>query len=367
MPNKEKLAKSSYKKDLESMVKMCEAIRKDTEDPQEISLGEFIKKRYSGLTMEQLYEDLGLNPSVDTIQNIVNLPDNSLRWLIPEIFRDALRLGLRKNPIYKNLIAAEQSVSQLQVTMPAINMSEAKPHKVGIAETITTGELSFDQKQVRIYKYGRGIKVPYEVIQYVPLNLVAIFLQDFGVKLGMGIDTMCISTILNGDQVNGTDSVAVLGVGTAATLAYRDALRIWVRGSRLGKNFTTMIAGEDMAMDLLDLFTSTRFFGTQRTTIDIKTPLPQNANVFVHGAIPASQVAILDTSSALIKLNAQPLLVETDKIISNQTQETYATLTTGFATIYRDSRLVMDKSRAFSTYGFPTFMDPTAQEQIQFE
>lgn len=367
MPNQQKLAKSAYKKDLQSIVQECEAIRKDTDDPQEISLAEFIKNKYEGLTIEGLYDDLGLNPSVDTIQNIVNMPDPALKWLVPEIFRDSIRLGLRKNPIYPSLIAAEQSVKQLQVTMPAINMSDAAPKKVGIAETITTGEVSFQQKSVRIFKYGRGIKVPYEIIQYVPLNIVALYLQDYGVKMSMGLDTMAIQTILNGDQVNGSDSAAVVGVNTANALVFRDLLRLWVRGGRLGKNFATMVAGENMAIEILEMFVNTRLQGTPRVNVDVKTPIPQNSNVFVHGGVPANQAIIVDPSSTLIKLNAQPLLVETDKIIQNQTEETYATFTTGFATMFRDSRLILDMSRLFSAFGFPTWMDPTPQETLQFD
>ena len=367
MPNSAQFSKSKYLTELEEMVRGCEAIRKDTEDPQDITLSEYLNIEKDGLTLEALYEDLGINPAVDTIQNMVNMPSNELRWLIPEIFRDAIRLGLRKNPIYPDLIAAEQSVKQTSVTMPAINMSDAGPKKVGIAETITTGHVSFVQKSVKIYKYGRGIKVPYEVIQYVPLNLVALFLQDYGVKMAMGLDTMAIQTLINGDQVNGSDSIAVVGVATANTLVFRDLLRIWVRAGRLGKNFATMVGGELMAMEILDLLTNTRTQGNPRVNVTVKSPLPQNANVYVHGSAPASSVIIVDPSSALIKLNAQPLLVETDKIISNQTQETYATFTTGYATMFRDSRLQLDMSRLFSAFGFPTWMDPSIQEQFQFE
>lgn len=359
--------KSVYATQLQGMVRACEGLRRDSEDPQEITLAEFIAERYEGLTLEQLYEDIGVSPTTDTIQNIINMPDNALRWLIPEIYRDAIRLGLRKNPIYNNIIAAEQSVKNTSVTMPAINMSNAGPKKVGIAETITTGDVSFDQKSVKIYKYGRGIKVPYEVVQYVPLNLVALYLQDFGVKMGIGLDTLCIQTTLNGDQANGSDSIAVVGVNTVATLVFRDLLRIWVRGGRLGKNFNTILAGETMAMELLDLLTNTRTQGNPRVNVTVKSPLPQNANIFVHGAIPANQAIMIDSSSALIKLNAQPLLVESDKIIANQTQETYASFTTGFATMFRDSRISLGMDRTFAANGFPTWMDPSIQEQFQFD
>lgn len=360
------LKRSVYLKDLEQTVKDCEAIRKDTHDPQDISLAEMVELKYD-TGMDSFYDDMGINPNVDTIQNLVNMPDPALRWLIPEIFRDAVRLGLRKNPIYPNVIAAEQSVAQTQITMPAINMSEAKPKKVGIAETITTGDVSFASKNVKIYKYGRGIKVPYEVIQYVSINLVSLWLQDFGVQLRMGIDTMMINTLLNGDQTDGSDSIAVIGIATAGTLIYKDLLKAWVRAGRLGKNFTTIIAGEAMAIELLDMMNASRLLGAPQVNLSIKSPIPQSADVFVHGAVPANVAIFVDPSSAIIKLNAQPLLVETDKIISNQTQETFCTLTTGFTTVYRDSRMELDMSKTYAGFPFPTWMDPALKENYTFD
>lgn len=359
---------SQYLASLQEAVRACEAIRRDTKSPEDVTLGEYINDRWQ-LSMDGLYDDLGLNPASDTIQNIINLPDPAMRWLIPEIFRDALRLGLRKNPIYPNIIAGEQTVAQTSVTMPAINMSEATPAKVGVAETIPLGDVSFDQKTVKIYKLGRGVKIPYEVAQYVALNVVSIFLQDFGVKLAMGLDALAITTLINGDQAGGTDAAAVVGITTANTLVFRDLLRIWVRMARLGKVPNIMIGGETAAMDILDLLTTNKYFGTPRATVDInmKSPMPQNSDFYVHGSVATSKVIILDPTSTMIKLNAQPLLVETDKIIQNQTQETYATLTTGFATLFRDSRIIMDETLAFSGNGFPTYMDPSAAENVVFK
>lgn len=365
---KPKAKKSLFKAELEGFVRACDAIRKDPEGGQDVTLAEYILETKQ-LTMEGLYDDLGLDPSTDTIQNIVGLPDPALRWLVPEIYRDAIRLGLRKNPIYPDVIAGEQTVAQPSVFFPAINMSDAKPKYVGVGETITTGEVSFDQKQVLIHKLARGIKIPYEVMQYVALNVVSIFLQDWGVKLAMGLDTLMIQTLINGDQAGGIDSCPVIGVNTANSIVFRDLLRPWVRFSRLGKNPGVMIGGESISMDILDLLTTQKFFGDPRATVELKmkTPLPTNASIYVHGVMPQSQVMMLDKSDTIIKLNAQPLLVESEKIVSNQTQETFCSLTTGFATILKDSRLILDESILFSGNGFPAYMDPTSQETVIFD
>lgn len=358
-----KIETSKYLKQLEPAVRACDALRQNKEESIDISLSEYLMGKFQ-ITMAELYADIGINPSVDTIQNLTNMPDTAFRWLIPEIYREALRLGMRKSPIYPSLIAGEQGVSQTKLTLPSINMSEATPARVGVAETIPIGTVSFDQKSVSIYKIGRGIKVPDEVRNYVALNLVSIFLQDFGVKMAMGLDALLINVLLNGDQADGSDSIATIGVAnTTDGLTYKDLLKIWVRGARLGKKFTTMVSGEAMAIDILDLLTTTRVFGTARANVNIKTPIPQNSDLFIHGNVAADKVIIVDPSDAAIKLNAQPLLVETERIISNQTQETYASTTTGFATIFRDSRMVLDRT---VTTDFPTWMDPSYQENVIF-
>lgn len=365
--NTDKITKSQYRASIKDSVAACQSLRQDKNNPKDTTFAEYIHLKH-GCTMESYYEDLGIDPSSDTIQNLFTTPDENYKWLVPEIVREALRLGLRKSPIYPSVIAADQTVNGLSVTMPWINMSDATPSYVGEAETISTGSLSFGQKQFSLRKMGKGVKIPYEVKQYVALNVVSIFLQDMGVKLGHGLDGLLIDVLLNGEQASGSESAPVVGIGTAGTITYRDILKVWIRMSLIGKNPTIMIGGEDMALDILDLPEfKERALGTTQANLNIKTPIPTKADFFIHGSIPADQILVIDPSSTVIKYTAQPLLVETDKIISNQTEETYATITTGFGIVYRDSRVVIDQSVAFSSAGFPSYMDVSAIEQVTIQ
>lgn len=332
----------------------------------DISLSDYLTANKQ-ISIDEFLEDAGIKVASDTIQNLIQMPGSDMRWIVPEIYRQALSLGLRNGPNYTNWIASEEPVKGLKVTMPAINMSDATPKKVGMAETIQIGTTSFNQKTVTIHKYGRGIQIPYEIINYVPLNMVSIFMADFGVKMGMGLDSLALHTLLNGDQNDGSDSSAAIGVQAVNTVTFKDLLKPFVRLSRLGRNIDTMVAGEDMAIELLDMMYNSKTYGTPRVNVELKTPVPTNANVYVHGKIPSNQVLIFDPRKALVKLNALPLLIEADKIISNQVNEIYASVTTGFCTLTRDSRILMDKSIAFSGNGFPTWMDPTSQEIVTFD
>lgn len=373
--NENKYASSKYKADLKEVVQTCQAMRLSTQNPVDVSLAEFVKLKW-GVSMDGLYEDLGLNANVDTIQNIFTMPDESVRWLVPEIIRDAIRLGLRKNPIWKDLIASEQTIANPTTVIPHWNMSEATPAYVGEGETIPKGAVSFGQKTLRIRKLGRGMKIPYEVAQYVTINILGIFLSDFGIKFNMGTDTLLIDTLINGEQADGSESAPVVGIGTSGltNFVYKDLLKVWIRMSRIGRMPTAIIGGEDTALKVLDLSEfKTNSFGGQAAAgvptnnkLELKTAIPNSSAYYIHGKVPANKQIVVDKTSAVIKYNAQPLLVENDKIVSNQTLETYASLTTGFGILYRDARVIIDAAQAFSGAGFPSWMDVDAQEVVNF-
>lgn len=357
--------RKEYLDNLQASVRQVEALRRHKENPQDISFAQYVKSRYQ-TSMESFLSEIGVNPAVDTIANLFSLPEEGYDWLVPEIVRDALRLGLRKAPIYPGIVASEQSVNGLTITMPHVNMSDAMPEFVGEAETIPLGTVSYGQKQLTLRKMGRGIKIPYEVRDYVSLNVVSIYLQDFGVKLGLGQDALLVDCLINGEQADGSESAPVVGTATGTSLAYKDLVKVWVRMARIGRNPVAMIAGETFAVDMLDLAEfKNRNTGSPDHNLRLKTPIPTTSDLHIHGSVPADQVIVIDPSSAVIKFNAQPLLVETDKIVSNQTEETYASLTTGYGIAFRDARIIVDRSIAFSGNGFPSYMnvDPLESEK----
>lgn len=374
--NSAQYSKSLYKNDVKEAVQACNAMRTNSEGPTDVSLAQFVQAKW-GVSMETFYQDLGINASVDTIRNIVSMPDESVRWLVPEIIRDAIRLGLRKNPIWRDFIASEQQLANPSVIIPSWNMSEAMPRYVGEAETIQKGAVSFGQKQMKFRKLGKGLRISYEVAQYVTINVMSIFLQDFGVKLNLGLDSLLIDILINGEQADGSESAPIVGIGTSglANFNYQDLLRVWIRMSMLGRMPFGIIGGEAAALQVLNLaeFKTNTMGGTAaagvapNSRLDLRTPIPTTSAYYIHGAVPNNYQILVDRSSAVIKYNVQPLLVETDKIVSNQTLETYCSLTTGFGILYRDARVVINAAAAFSGNGFPTWMDVAAQENVDFE
>lgn len=364
MAENSKIDISQYKaadfiKDLPSMVQFMDAARAGNKDQvcTDISLEEMVQEKY-GLSQEDFFEKLGINPRMTTMQNIFTMPNNGIRWIIPEIIRAAIVLGIRKAPFYPEIIAHDEKVGGLQVTMPHINMSDAVPAKINEAETIPLGDISYGEKSVSIFKIGKGFKLTDEVRDYVSLDVLGIYLRDFGIQLGYALDALAMDVLLNGNMTDGSESAPVIGVyDTAKGIQYKDLLHLWVRASRLGRSYQNIIGGEDQAIELLDLPEfKDRHSGTTQATLNIKSPVPNQANFYIHPGTPDNQLLLIDKSAALIKLTAKELMLESERIVSNQTQATYATLTTGFCKMYHDAAVLLASDRQFSTNGFPSFM-----------
>jgi hypothetical protein len=370
--NHESYKKSQFKGKVRETVKLAEQLRNDKDNPEDVSFADVVQDKFN-CTLDSFYQDLGIDPAVDTVNNITTMLSEDERWLVPEIFRNALQLGYRRAPIYPSIIAAEEQVKGLTQILPHINMSDATPRLVGEAETIPLGNLSFGKKNFSAFKVGRGIKISYEVLQYSSLNVVSIFLKDFGIKMGHALDVLAIDTLINGEQLDGSESAPVIGVQTVfdplnpltTGSTYMDLLRIWIRLSRMGRTPSVMIGGENMALRTLMFDEFRRYVqGAPMEKLTIKTPIPANTNYFVHGNVPANSEIILDPSSSIIKMNVQPLMVESERIVSNQTEAFYASMTLGFAKLFRESAILVDQSQDFANQGFPAYMNVDALQNV---
>lgn len=358
MSENKNLTSTQLLSELPQSIQQLDAFRAGSNDqrPVDISFSEYVQEKY-GITSDDYMKKVGVNSKIDTMQNLFTMPNQNIRWLVPEIIRTAVDLGLREAPFYPNLVASDQPINGLTAIMPIVNPSDAVPAKVNEAETIPLGDVSFGQKSVTLFKVGRGFKLTDEVKNYCSLDVVSLFIKDFGVQLGYALDSLAMDVIQNGNAKDGSESAPVLGVGTTGAIAYKDLLRIWVRASRLGRNFKSMVGGEGMALDILDLPEfKEKQAGTTQANLNLKTPVPNSADFYVHHGVSNDQVLMVDPSAALIKLTAQQLKLESERVVSNQTEAIYATLTTGFSKMYQDAAILLDKTQDFADAGFPDYM-----------
>lgn len=376
-PSKGLLSAESIKQnillDMKEAVTQADAVRNGGRNsrPMEYSIEDIAKHKFGFGSLDGFYRALDINPSIATVDSLASMSDfnEGYRWIIPEVVREAVSLGLRRNPVYPDLIAAEESVDQKKVTMPHVNMSDATPERLEETETIPVGSLSFGEKDIKLHKIGTGLTISDEVQKYVSLNILSIYLQDAGVKLGLGLDTMAIDVLLNGDGGSSNYAAPVIGVDNVTNgITYKDLLRAWIRMGRIGRLPSGMLSDEDAALNILQLpeFKGANY-NNRLLNVNVKTPIPQSQDYLIHGAMPSGpRLGLVDNTSALMKLNASALMVESERIVRRQMNGTYMTLTTGFAKLFRDSFLVIDGTLDYATNGFPAFMDVSAAENISF-
>lgn len=356
-----KYNKNKLSEKLVSLSEKAISLRDDAELPVDVALHE-VANQEEGTNYESLdamLNDLGVYRKIDTVSNLLTTQAGNAKWLVPEIMRSAIKLGMQRAPIYPNVIASEESINAIKVQVPYINQMDAAPRWLGEGETIQLAELSYGSKEFKVRKMGRGVKLTDELRKYSSLNVVSMFLKDFGTRLGYGLDSLAIQVLLNGEQANGSQSAPVIGVATANTLTYKDLLKVWLRLARMGKSATTMVGGEDMALEILDLpeFKKSNNTAAPEAKLNMKTVVPTQSDFFIHSSVPASQVVILDASTTMGKFNTMPLKVEHERIVSNQTEATYVSLATGFAIFFRDSRIALDKSVTYASNPFPEYMN----------
>lgn len=322
----------------------------------DVTLKSYLEWLWPDMTPETFYQDLGVTISGTTVSKMIETSELS-RWLLPELFRDAIRKGLNYAPFHPNLVALQETIQGMALTMPALDYSgdtsvALRDHTE--AATISEGTVRWSEKQVSIRKKARGLRQSYEALMFVPVNLAAVYFEDMGTRLGADLDKEAINVLINGDQADGSEAASIIGVDVDNTIGYKDLVRAWVRMQRIGRPSTSMVMDEVSALSVLDMdaFKRTMPGGEAKYPVNLnwKTPLPASQDIYVHSNVPALKIILVDTTKALAQLTAMPLLIESDKIVNRQVVGEFASIITGFANIFTDARLILDGT---STYGAP--------------
>lgn len=326
---------------------------------RDLTLTEHLKDAYDGMTIDKYYAELGVDPTNVSVGQILDRQDESVRWLVPEIFRDAIRKGFINSPIYQDFIIREETVSQPTQVAPFWDTTgiDNSPKPLGAGEAMELGSLKYGQKTVHISKTGIGLEIVDEAIRYSSVSMMALFLQDVGIKLGSSLSKQLINVLINGDQANGSEAASTVGVATAATMVYGDLVKVFVRGSLRNRKWLKTIGNEATINFLLNMpeFRPTNLFGAPNLTLNTKTPVPKTIDAYVHNSVPNNQLIMVDPSLAAVQLTAVPLTVESERIVQRQLNGTYVSVTTGFMNVFSDARIILDRS---VTTDFPAALAP---------
>jgi hypothetical protein len=283
------------------------------------------------------------------------------RFVSPEVFMDPVNRGAVQSTFYPDIVIREETVSQPTVTVPKIELSDAKLVESAEAATIEEGSISYGTKQVTIKKQAKAIKQTYESIQFSSLSLVQLFMEDVGRILGHSLNGLAIDTIVNGDQSDLSEAAAVIGVeNTTNGITWYDLVRVAIQFGLIGRTGLQAIGNADTALKYLNLpeVKNKQNVGNAILQTMVKTPLQVPEELYASLKVPANKLIVQDPSASLVQVTAVPLMMETERIISKQLLNSVVAIYTGFVKVQRNASIVIDGSIAFSGAGFPAWMQP---------
>lgn len=343
---------------------------------REISLIEFIQtrainedskpvglKNTSGqpMTWDDIWCEVGADPATLSLNNLLSLSGSDMQYLAPEIVRDFILKGLNSDASYLDLVASTESVDSMNVTVPWIRYLDEEMQTVGETETIPEASIEWGHKSVTVSKDAIALHWSDELLLSVKLPMLRYFLQKVGLALAVKLYNRGVNVLISGDQADASDSTAVVGVASSGTLAFKDFLRLWLRARQIGMRWESVLNNETTAWALLQLdeFSKPQGAGSVVTTIDSRNRIiPASMTQLISSEMTDNQNLLFDKRFGMIFLSFRGLLVESERIIMRQLSGTAASIISGFTTIDRNARIILDSSKAFSGYGFPSYMAP---------
>ena len=396
-----------FKGNLRGIVRQLDAMRGDPKMCRDVTLREFLAddKLNGGrgsLQPDHLYAELGIDPRVTTAHSMMQDEDqkwlvyefaragvrmgmgitareqlklmrNAARsfaitgqqgggknWISPEVFLDPVDRGAIQAAFYNELIIDELNVGNTKVTMPRIELSDAQLMDSEEAATIEEGTVVYGDKDVKITKLGKGIKITDEAVMFNSVNFLMLWFQQLGRKFAAKLNGKAVTCLTNGDQADLSENAAVIGINdTEEGIVYRDILYAWTRMGLIGRLANSLVAGVSMTVDYLDLpaVRERQNAGGALLPTNLRIPIPSSADIFPASQAADDQIILVDPSVAMVQLTAQALKGESERFASKGLSATYFTVYTGFAIVQRDGRVILDRSLALEGHDFPSWFD----------
>ncbi|MCK5558854.1 MAG: hypothetical protein KAJ01_10760, partial [Candidatus Hydrogenedentes bacterium] len=138
---------------------------------------------------EYCAEEFGIDMRKITVDRFFQTDPNA-KWLFPDIVRDAVLTGMRRKPVYPDLIIRDEKIEGTAYDVPYVveDVEQEELRSVAEGTAIPESEIKYGDRIVRIDKKGRGIIASYEVIRRMSVDMLRVHLQRMGERLGRSLD-----------------------------------------------------------------------------------------------------------------------------------------------------------------------------------
>ena len=268
--------------------------------------------------------------------------DPNAKWLFPDIVREAVVAGVKRKPVYPELIIRDEPISGTSYDVPYVteDADEEELRIVAEGASIPESEIVYGDRTIKLDKKGRGVIASYEVIRRMSVDMLRVHLTRIGERLGRNLDARLATVLVDGDS-SGLTAATTLNTATSGTFVYDDLVKGFTKLT-MDHYFTPthMLANEALIQALLamDEFKDTALFSFAESG---NLPNPFGVKLVPFVDQPADKLTVLDAGFAVEKLTEQDVMIESDKLINQQWDRTYITVVTDFAIIYEKARVVV--------------------------
>jgi hypothetical protein len=337
----------------------CAAFARSANDPDERNLNN---------GPEVIYEELGINPNITTIRDLMTTPDiKPFSYLVPEVLLDGIMQGFAadnwgdifiKGPVRE----APSGVATVPI-FPRNTLEKVRKTAEAADPFLTT--ISFAEKQIRTRAFKHGFDITYDSMALMPLDAAAEHMRLATINLQYIHKDYVVEVLKNGEKPtdkagNAIDeSVAVIGVdNTTNGWTYKDLRRAWIRMGEVGGMPSEIITCEENVEKILDFDEfKKREAGTTEKTLRLRQPLPSAQNLYSY-PLDGKYYLLVNPAAVVGKVVEKAPMVESEKLIRQQKFFIVYSEAYGLYTKVPTTRVMFDATKAFSSNKWPAWFAP---------
>lgn len=311
-------------------------------------------------TVRENCEKLGLgNLNSNQFSNIITESGTlkPFRWAIKELILSPITDGYAASAGYPNWISGVVPVtSSGNNYVPKMLYTANSPKHLQEGETITVGTMKIGQKTVSVRKYGNSMEFTTESLLSASFDALEQGFTEIGSQMSRTADALCVDVILNGEQADGSESIAQVGIFTPNTWARKDFIYMMEVFKNINRMPNAMITELGVGVDIKQLLPYTP------SGNDIDPLMTEMFNGLLNNSYAREQMGsllavFLDTRSAIGQLMFGSMTLETDRNTEKDTTRLFVREHIGFYVQQRDARVALKKDANISSVPYPEYMN----------
>jgi hypothetical protein len=284
------------------------------------------------------------------------------RGLFPEVIDDMIQWQHRQDNLERveGLLANSRTVSNTELLSRVVtdDSENLKTSTVAEGARIPVDSIETDERTIRFYKHGRGIKTTYEFERRVSLDILTPYARRIDRQLELSKVRAATNVLVNGDGLNVAAPTkalsqfdADLSGGKTLKDNYPALMKFLVKRAAEGIPIDTVVGNLDAYLELFLMFTpivgnksmSEHLQDHGAPSVSLVLPVMHNIKFQLSSTMPAGKLLCYSVGDTLEELKeANSNIEESEKAIQNQTITYLKSEVTGYRLVYGDTRTLLD-------------------------